>query len=98
MVQGCTVVSPENYMQRRKKNLPDLSRPEWERLIDDWIFSERDRALFRRWLFDDIGFDLLSEEFGLSPRYTKTIIYEARDRLISKIARIVHENSTFTSS
>lgn len=63
----------------------DLPRSEWERLIDEWIFNERDRALIRRRLLDGICYEPLSEEFGLSVQQTKTIIYKAQDRLFRKM-------------
>lgn len=37
--------------------LPDLSRSEWEYLIDEWIFSERDRYIIKRKLLDNIHYD-----------------------------------------
>lgn len=51
----------------------DLSRSEWEHLIDEWIFSERDRKLIKRRLLDGIGFEQLAEEFYLSVIQTKSI-------------------------
>lgn len=62
-----------------------LSRTQIEVLIDEWIFSERDRALLKRRLLDGITFDSLSEEFGLSVRHTKTIVYKAEDRLFKHL-------------
>ena len=44
----------------------DLSRSEWENLIDEWVFSERGRALLKRRLLDGICFEPLAEEFDLS--------------------------------
>ena len=63
----------------------DLPRSEMERQIDEWIFSERDRAMLRRRLLDGICFDKLAEEFDLSVRQTKNIIYKAQDRLFKHI-------------
>ena len=42
----------------------DLSREEWEGLIDAYIFNERDRALLKRRLLDGIVYEKLGEEFG----------------------------------
>ena len=66
----------------------DLSRSEWEKLIDEWIIgknSERDRAIIRRRLFDGVCFEPLSEEFDLSVQQTKNIVYRAMDRLVRHI-------------
>lgn len=59
----------------------DLSRDEWERLIDQYIFSERDRKMLKRKMFDDITYERLAEEFELSVQRTKSIIGEAKTRL-----------------
>lgn len=64
--------TPESY------NIP---RSEWERLIDEWIFSERDRAILKRRLLDGICFEPLAEEFDMSPRQMKNIVYKAQERL-----------------
>lgn len=48
-----------------------LSTSEWEQLIDDRLFSERDRYIMKRLLLDDAKYELISEEVGLSTRYTK---------------------------
>lgn len=63
----------------------DLSRTEWEYLIDEWIFSERDRAILKRRLLDGICFEPLAEEFGLSVRQTKSIVYKAQEKLFKHI-------------
>ena len=63
----------------------DLSRSEWENLIDEWVFSERDRALLKRRLLDGICFEPLAEEFDLSVQQTKTIVYRLQNRLFKKL-------------
>lgn len=66
-------------------SLYNLSYSEWGKLIDEWIFSERDRAMLKRRLLDGITFDRLSEEFNLSIQQTKTIIYKAQADLFKRI-------------
>lgn len=61
--------------------MPDLSRSQIENLIDEWIFSERDRKMLKRRLLDGICFEPLAEEFGMSVRQTKNIIYKASEKL-----------------
>lgn len=63
----------------------DLSRSEWESLIDEWIFNERDRDILKRRLLDGICYEPLAEEFGLSAQRIKGIIYKAENKLISHI-------------
>ena len=50
-------------------------------LIDEYVHSERDRAILKRRLIDGICFEPLAEEFNLSVRHTKQIIYKEQDRL-----------------
>ena len=63
----------------------DLSRSEWENLIDEYIFRERDRAILKRRLLDGICFEPLAEEFDLSVQQTKTIVYKATEKLSKHI-------------
>ena len=65
----------------------DLSRSEWENLIDEWVFSERDRALLKRRLLDGICYEPLAEEFDLSVQQTKTIVYRLQNRLFKKLKK-----------
>lgn len=63
----------------------NLSRIDWENLIDLWIFSERDRAMLKRKLLDGITYEKLSEEFDLSPRQTIRIITKAQEKLFKHV-------------
>lgn len=63
----------------------DISRSDWEALIDQWIFNERDRKILKRRLLDGICFQPLAEEFGLSIQRVKTIVYKSQERLFRKI-------------
>lgn len=66
-------------------DLYDLSRSEWEKLIDEYIFKERDRAILKRRLLDGVCFEPLAEEFDLSVPQTKTIVYKATEKLIKHL-------------
>lgn len=63
----------------------DLSRDEWERLIDQYIFSERNRIMIKRKMFDGITYEALAEEFDLSTQRAKAIIGDAKTRLLRYI-------------
>lgn len=63
----------------------DLSRSEISTLIDEWIFSERDRNILKRRLLDGICYEPLAEEFDLSVRQIKDIVYKAQKALFGKI-------------
>ena len=65
--------------------MKELSRSQLETLIDEWIFSERDRAILKRRMLDGICFDQLADEFNLSVRQIKNIVYKAKDRLFKHL-------------
>lgn len=54
-------------------------------LIEEHIHSERDRAILYRRLVDGICFEPLAEEFGMSERQIKNIVYRCEQILFSKI-------------
>lgn len=62
----------------------ELSRSEIEALIDEWIHNERNRAILKRRLLDGITYEPLAEEFDLSVRQVKNIVYKAEERLFTK--------------
>ena len=47
-------------------------------LIDEHIHSERDREILKRRLIDGVCFEPLAEEFGMSVRQIKSIVYRAQ--------------------
>lgn len=63
----------------------DISRSEVSDLIDEWIFSERDRKILKRRLLDGICYEPLAEEFDLSVRQIKNIVYKGENRLFAHI-------------
>ena len=65
----------------------NLDRYQWERLIDSWIFNERDRAILKRRLLDGICFEPLAEEFGLSVQQVKNIVYKSTQKLINRLPK-----------
>lgn len=50
-----------------------VTNEELSNLIDSYIHSQRDRALMKRKLLDDIHFEPLGEEFELSTTQVKRI-------------------------
>lgn len=50
-------------------------------LIDEYIHSERDRAILKRRLVDGICFEPLAEEFDMSDRQIRRIVYKLQERL-----------------
>lgn len=69
----------------KKISTIDLSRTEWEHLIDEWIFNERDREILKRRLLDGLTFEQLANEFNYSTQNIQRIIYKGTARLFKKI-------------
>lgn len=70
--------------QKVKLQENNLSRSEWESLIDEWIFNEKHRQILKRRLLDGICYEPLAEEFNLSVRQIKSIVYAQSDKLFKK--------------
>lgn len=66
-------------------DVADIPRSEWEELIDEWIFSERDREILKRRLLDGICYEPLAEEFELSVKQTKQIVYKLQKGLFKHV-------------
>lgn len=63
----------------------DIPRSKIEFLIDEWIFSERDRLILKRRLLDGICFEPLAEEFDLSVRQVKKIVYKSQEKIFRHV-------------
>lgn len=59
----------------------DYSNSQISAVIDEWIHSERDRAIMKRRLIDGICYEPLSEEFDLSVAQVKRIVYKCEDKI-----------------
>lgn len=69
----------------KRDELADISNDELSELIDKWIKGENVRAILKRRLIDCICFETLAEEFDLSVRQTKNIVYKAEQQLFKHI-------------
>ncbi len=67
------------------KGIENISNSQLSELIDEWIKDERNRAIMKRRLIDNICFEPLAEEFDLSVRQTQSIVYKAEQILFKHI-------------
>ena len=68
--------------------MKDHSRTEIEQAIDEWIVgrnAERNRAILKRRLIDGICYEPLAEEFDLSVRQVKNIIYKEQEKVLKHL-------------
>jgi DNA-directed RNA polymerase specialized sigma24 family protein len=63
----------------------ELSVSEYSKLIDEWIFSERDRQIMKRRLLDAVTYEQLAEEFDMSVRNVKYIVNKNRKILLKHL-------------
>lgn len=65
--------------------MDELTNSQIAYMIDEYIRSERDRRILKRRLIDGICYEPLAEEFDLSVRQTKSIVYKAQEKLFKHI-------------
>lgn len=63
----------------------DLSRDQWEHLIDQYVFHARNREIAKKRLLDGYRIDDLAEEYCLSPERVKKIMAGVKDTLLRHI-------------
>lgn len=61
--------------------MKEYTNSQAERLIDEYVHSERDRAIMKRRLIDGICYEPLAEEFDLSVSQIKRIIYRQEEAI-----------------
>lgn len=72
----------------RKLNTINLSRTEWECLIDEHVLgrnAETRRKILKRRLLDGLTFEQLAEEFCYSTQNVQRIVYKDTAHLFKKI-------------
>lgn len=72
--------------QGDKMKNPEYTNSEISMIIDEHIHSERDRKILKRRYIDGICIEPLAEEFELSPRQIKNIIYRSERKVFSRLA------------
>lgn len=64
------------------------SRTEIETAINEWVVgrnAERNRAILKRRLIDGICYEPLAEEFDMSVRQIKNIVYKNQDKILKHL-------------
>lgn len=60
-------------------------RSEWEKLIDEWIFDEKDRYMLKRQLLDAKTIAEIAEEVEMSNQQVHARLKKAKAKLFNKI-------------
>lgn len=67
----------------RYPEIKDRPRSEWEHLIREWIYDERDRTLLSRVLLDGVAVETCGDEIGLQRRQTQRRFKQAFAQLLA---------------
>lgn len=71
----------------RKSKEIEYTNSEVSQAIDEYIHSERDRAILKRKLIDGIYFEPLAEEFQMSVRQVQNIVYRGKEKVFAKMLK-----------
>lgn len=55
--------------------------------IDEYVHSERDRQILKRRLIDGVCFEPLAEEFEMSVRQVKRIVYLNQEKVFNRLTK-----------
>lgn len=61
----------------------EYSNSQIESLINEHVHNARNRDILKRRLIDGVCFEPLAEEFNLSVRQVKNIVYKEADRIFA---------------
>lgn len=70
---------------KREDDFPELSRSEYEHIIDEWVFNEKARNIIKRRMLDGVTYDRLAVEFDMSVRQIQNIVYKTEQTIIKHI-------------
>ena len=63
----------------------DISRSEWIKLIDEWIFNEQHREILKLNLLDGVKFGDIAYRYQCSEDKIKRIVYKSAEKLFKHI-------------
>jgi hypothetical protein len=63
----------------------EYTNSQMDELISEHIHSDRNRRILRRRMVDGICFEVLAEEFGMSVRQIKQIVYKEKEIIYKHI-------------
>lgn len=66
----------------------DLSRDEITYLIEQFIFSRRDREMLKDRLLDGMTYDELSRKYYMSVRHIKNLIHRNKEIVFTHVDRL----------
>ena len=67
------------------ESMIEYTNSEITKAIDEHIHSVRDRAILKRRLIDGVCFEPLADEFDMSVRQIKNIVYKGQEKIFVKM-------------
>ena len=67
------------------ESVMDYTNSSVDKAIDEYIHSERDKAILKRRLIDGICFEPLAAEFDMSVRQIKNIVYRGQEKVFVRL-------------
>lgn len=68
-------------------SMVDISRHEWENIIDEWIFSERDRKILKLTMLDGYSYSQTAEMMDMSTRQIARIVPKLQNVVFSHVKK-----------
>ena len=65
--------------------MKEYTNPHIRKVIDDYVHNQRDRSILVRRYIDGICYEPLAEEFSLSERQVKNIVYKYESIIFSHL-------------
>lgn len=65
--------------------MKEYSNTDISKIIDEYIHSERDRAILKRRYIDGICYEPLAEEFDMSVAQIKRIVYKNENKVFKHL-------------
>ena len=59
----------------------DFSNSQIDAAINEWVHSDRDRAILHFKLVDGMTYEKIAEKMDMSPKRVQNIVYAAEDKL-----------------
>lgn len=75
----------EMWAGAQERDSMEYSNSDISRIIDEYIHNERDRKILKRRYCDGVCYEPLAEEFDLSVRQIKNIIYKEESKIFKHI-------------
>lgn len=66
-------------------SLDDYTNSQISYVIDEYIYHERNRMILKRRFIDGLTYEKIAEEFDMSVRQIKKIVYRDGDKILLKL-------------